>query len=221
MTNQWMAQQQQPNCGFQPGGGGFTGLPGYVTEAKKKQVFIKGYQMTDQGPLCRITFSTERAGKKIRWTNTRRLTPGTVVALSACLTSRRQKDFLASTDWKPHVDRFGFKDEKAAKDAMDRACRKFLNIDKIVTVGSGPSTPTKAVADASIAAVASWGPAPKSPVTARGRKRKTPVVNFSDDDGADVPSVKMATPSKRARVEPAAKNEEYKEDFDIKGEIYL
>ncbi|KAK8073961.1 hypothetical protein PG994_004860, partial [Apiospora phragmitis] len=50
---------------------------------KSSEVFIKGYQMTNQGPLCRITFSTERAGKKIRWTNTRRLTPGTVVALSA------------------------------------------------------------------------------------------------------------------------------------------
>ncbi|KAK7946420.1 helicase-like protein [Apiospora aurea] len=47
------------------------------------KVFIKGYQMTNQGPLCRISFSTERAGKKIRWSNTRRLTPGTIVALSA------------------------------------------------------------------------------------------------------------------------------------------
>ena len=46
------------------------------------QVFVKGYLMTNQGPLCRISFSTERAGKKIRWTNTRRLTQGTIVALS-------------------------------------------------------------------------------------------------------------------------------------------
>ncbi|KAK8099015.1 helicase-like protein [Apiospora kogelbergensis] len=49
------------------------------------KVFVKGYHMTNQGPLCRVTFSTERAGKKIRWTNTRRLTPGTIVALSAVL----------------------------------------------------------------------------------------------------------------------------------------
>ncbi|KAK7972679.1 hypothetical protein PG988_006813, partial [Apiospora saccharicola] len=46
-------------------------------------VFVKGYQMTNQGPLCSISFSTVRAGKKIKWSNTRRLTQGTIVALSA------------------------------------------------------------------------------------------------------------------------------------------
>ncbi|KAK6823571.1 hypothetical protein PG987_013828 [Apiospora arundinis] len=47
------------------------------------KVFVKGYQMTNQGPICSITFSTGRAGKKIKWSNTRRLTQGTIVALSA------------------------------------------------------------------------------------------------------------------------------------------
>ncbi|KAI2627200.1 P-loop containing nucleoside triphosphate hydrolase protein [Xylaria nigripes] len=38
--------------------------------------------MTRLGPMCRIQFSTERAEKKIRWTQTRRLTTGSLVALS-------------------------------------------------------------------------------------------------------------------------------------------
>ncbi|ORY67508.1 P-loop containing nucleoside triphosphate hydrolase protein, partial [Pseudomassariella vexata] len=46
------------------------------------KVFVQGYSMTRLGPLCRIEFSTERAGKKIRWTHTRRLTPGTLVVIS-------------------------------------------------------------------------------------------------------------------------------------------
>lgn len=54
-----------------------------LTNLLPLQVFIKGYQMTNQGPLCRISFSTERAGKRIQWSNTRRLTPGTIVAVSA------------------------------------------------------------------------------------------------------------------------------------------
>lgn len=38
--------------------------------------------MTRLGPMCQVQFSTERSGKKIRWTQTRRLTVGTLVALS-------------------------------------------------------------------------------------------------------------------------------------------
>jgi len=38
--------------------------------------------MTRLGPMCRIQLSTERAGKKVRWTQTRRLPAGGLVALS-------------------------------------------------------------------------------------------------------------------------------------------
>ncbi|EON98222.1 putative atp binding protein [Phaeoacremonium minimum UCRPA7] len=43
---------------------------------------VRGYLMTRLGPLCRIAFSTSRAGKKIRWQQSKRLTPGTLVAIS-------------------------------------------------------------------------------------------------------------------------------------------
>ncbi|OTA99610.1 hypothetical protein M426DRAFT_269053 [Hypoxylon sp. CI-4A] len=46
------------------------------------RVYVKGYLMTRFGPMCQVQFSTERSGKKIRWTNTRRLTAGTLVVLS-------------------------------------------------------------------------------------------------------------------------------------------
>lgn len=46
------------------------------------KVFVQGYLMTRIGPMCRVSFSTERARKRIRWTQTRRLTTGTLVALS-------------------------------------------------------------------------------------------------------------------------------------------
>ncbi|KAI0886446.1 P-loop containing nucleoside triphosphate hydrolase protein [Annulohypoxylon maeteangense] len=46
------------------------------------RVFVKGYLMTRLGPMCQVQFSTEKSGKKIRWTQTRRLTVGTLVAIS-------------------------------------------------------------------------------------------------------------------------------------------
>ncbi|KAI1073538.1 P-loop containing nucleoside triphosphate hydrolase protein [Whalleya microplaca] len=46
------------------------------------KVFVKGYLMSRLGPMCRIQFSTERSGKKIRWAQTRRLATGSLVALS-------------------------------------------------------------------------------------------------------------------------------------------
>ncbi|KAK8005665.1 helicase-like protein [Apiospora arundinis] len=68
------------------------------------KVFVKGYHITTQGPLCRISFSTERAGKKIRWTNTRRLTPGTIVALSSdgfqqCKVASIVERFMEGPTW--------------------------------------------------------------------------------------------------------------------------
>lgn len=38
--------------------------------------------MTRLGPLCRISFSTEHAQKKIVWQQSRRLVPGSVLAIS-------------------------------------------------------------------------------------------------------------------------------------------
>ncbi|KAI1419193.1 P-loop containing nucleoside triphosphate hydrolase protein [Xylaria sp. FL1777] len=46
------------------------------------KVFVQGYLMTRLGPMCRMQFSTERAQKKIRWTQTRRLTTGSLVVIS-------------------------------------------------------------------------------------------------------------------------------------------
>ncbi|KAI1827651.1 P-loop containing nucleoside triphosphate hydrolase protein [Xylaria intraflava] len=46
------------------------------------KIFVRGYLMTRLGPMCRIQFSTERAGKAIRWTQTRRLATGSLVAIS-------------------------------------------------------------------------------------------------------------------------------------------
>ncbi|XXH02140.1 hypothetical protein Hte_008508 [Hypoxylon texense] len=46
------------------------------------RVFVRGYLMTRLGPMCQVQFSTKRSGKKIRWRQTRRLTVGTLVAIS-------------------------------------------------------------------------------------------------------------------------------------------
>ncbi|KAI1137668.1 P-loop containing nucleoside triphosphate hydrolase protein [Hypoxylon sp. FL0543] len=46
------------------------------------KVFVRGYLMTRLGPMCQVQFSTERSGKRIRWMQTRRLTVGTLVAIS-------------------------------------------------------------------------------------------------------------------------------------------
>ncbi len=46
------------------------------------KVFVQGYLMTRFGPICRVRFSAERAGKRIRWNQTRRLTTGSLVVLT-------------------------------------------------------------------------------------------------------------------------------------------
>ncbi|KAI1635216.1 P-loop containing nucleoside triphosphate hydrolase protein [Biscogniauxia mediterranea] len=46
------------------------------------KVFVRGYRMTRLGPVCQIQFSTERCGKRIRWSQTRRLTTGALVVIS-------------------------------------------------------------------------------------------------------------------------------------------
>ncbi|KAK7737338.1 hypothetical protein SLS53_006641 [Cytospora paraplurivora] len=46
------------------------------------KVHVKGYLMARLGPLCRISFSTQRAGRKINWKQSKRLLPGKILALS-------------------------------------------------------------------------------------------------------------------------------------------
>lgn len=48
-----------------------------------RQGFVKGYLMAKLGPICRVSFSTKRAGRKILWKQAKRLTPGRIVALSS------------------------------------------------------------------------------------------------------------------------------------------
>ncbi|KFY13596.1 hypothetical protein V492_03158 [Pseudogymnoascus sp. VKM F-4246] len=51
-------------------------------QAYDMQVFIVGYTFSKVGAAARIEFSTERAGKRIRWPQSSRLQQGTMVALS-------------------------------------------------------------------------------------------------------------------------------------------
>ncbi|KAJ1325509.1 helicase required for RNAi-mediated heterochromatin assembly 1 [Microdochium nivale] len=46
------------------------------------KVFVQGYLMTRLGPVCRVQFSAERAGKEVDWKVTTRLRTGSLVALS-------------------------------------------------------------------------------------------------------------------------------------------
>lgn len=41
-----------------------------------------GIQLSRTGPAWRVTFSCERAGKRIRWEQSKRLMQGTIVALT-------------------------------------------------------------------------------------------------------------------------------------------
>jgi helicase required for RNAi-mediated heterochromatin assembly 1 len=66
--------------------------------------------MTRLGPLCRISFSTEHAQKKILWSQSRRLMPGSVLAISTkrdnfktiCMTATvAQRPFRGGLDQTP------------------------------------------------------------------------------------------------------------------------
>jgi helicase required for RNAi-mediated heterochromatin assembly 1 len=45
-------------------------------------VHIVGYTMSQLGPAARVEFSYERAGRRIRWEQSKRLTQGTIVAIT-------------------------------------------------------------------------------------------------------------------------------------------
>ncbi|KAB5546929.1 P-loop containing nucleoside triphosphate hydrolase protein [Coniochaeta sp. 2T2.1] len=73
-------------------------------------VRILGYLMSRQGPLCQISFRTDRAQKKILWQQSRRLLPGSVLAVSTkrdnfksiCMTATvAQRPFRDGLDQNP------------------------------------------------------------------------------------------------------------------------
>lgn len=57
---------------------------------------VHGYLVTRLGTLCRIGFCPTRVDKRIRWKNSARLTPGTVVALSTAEDKFRSICMIAS-----------------------------------------------------------------------------------------------------------------------------
>ncbi|KFY01793.1 hypothetical protein O988_02518 [Pseudogymnoascus sp. VKM F-3808] len=58
------------------------GISDLPTTSIYTNVFIVGYTFTNTGAAARIEFSTERAGKRIRWSQSSRLQQSTMVALS-------------------------------------------------------------------------------------------------------------------------------------------
>lgn len=67
------------------------------------QVRVKGYLMTRVGPVCRIEFNTRRAGRKIKWQQSRRLTPGSAVALTAANDNFRTVCKVATVAQRPYA----------------------------------------------------------------------------------------------------------------------
>lgn len=57
-------------------------VPGQQYCTNFAKVFIVGYTMSPQGPAPKVEFSHERSGKRIRWTQSKRLQQGTIVALT-------------------------------------------------------------------------------------------------------------------------------------------
>ncbi|KAK7911891.1 hypothetical protein PG985_014372 [Apiospora marii] len=108
----------------------------------------------------------------------------------------KQKSIATAIDWKPYYDTFGFKNDKAAKDAFDYACMKLANIEN--SMGAGPSTPDGKGGDDTPASSAAKKAAP-----ARAQRKRKQAANKEDDD---------ESPSKRART--GGNDEEDEEVFD-------
>ena len=85
--------------------------------------------MTRLGPVCRIQFSTRRAGKAIKWQQSRRLTPGTIVAVttagddfqSVCKVGVvAQRPFVGGLDQNPpEIDIFWADPDDAVVDPLE------------------------------------------------------------------------------------------------------
>lgn len=56
------------------------------------------------GPICRISFSTENAGRRIQWQQSPRLTPGTIVAISTAADQFNTICKIASVAQRPYKD---------------------------------------------------------------------------------------------------------------------
>ncbi|KAK0716906.1 P-loop containing nucleoside triphosphate hydrolase protein [Lasiosphaeria miniovina] len=54
----------------------------YKDAIKNKKVRVKSYLMSRLGPIARVEFSTKRSTYRIKWQQSRRLRPGTIVAIS-------------------------------------------------------------------------------------------------------------------------------------------
>lgn len=52
------------------------------TDSLLPQVRVREYLMSTIGPIARVSFSTERSNCQIQWQQSKRLQPGTIVALS-------------------------------------------------------------------------------------------------------------------------------------------
>lgn len=68
------------------------------------KVYVKGYLLSRIGALCRISFSTEHAKKKINWLQSHRLMPGTLVAISPKTDNFRTTCLVATVAQRPYRD---------------------------------------------------------------------------------------------------------------------
>lgn len=65
---------------------------------------MAGYNLTRIGPACRVTFSTDRSGKRIDWEHSKRLAQGTIVALSPCRDNFHLECHIAVVAARPFLD---------------------------------------------------------------------------------------------------------------------
>lgn len=64
-------------------------------------MYLIGYTFSPLGPAARVVFSTVRAGKRILWDQSKRLIPGTLVALSPVQDQFAQKCTIAVVAARP------------------------------------------------------------------------------------------------------------------------
>jgi helicase required for RNAi-mediated heterochromatin assembly 1 len=60
--------------------------------------------MSRLGPICRISFSTENSPRRIKWQQSRRLTPGTIVAVSTAADNFKTICKVATVAQRPYRD---------------------------------------------------------------------------------------------------------------------
>lgn len=65
---------------------------------------VVGYLLARFGPICRVAFSTENSAFRIKWQQSRRLTPGTLVAISTAADQFRNVCMIATVAQRPYMD---------------------------------------------------------------------------------------------------------------------